>query len=94
MHHGTSPQPVNDESTEKKLAQATATELPSEAERDEQALARLGKKPILKVLKSSSLSSSMPLHVHGLTKSVFHAVVLLSGNVDPVSVIAVEGRRD
>ena len=32
-----------------KLPHLTETEVPSEAQRDEQALARLGKKPILKV---------------------------------------------
>ncbi|KAI4193767.1 MAG: hypothetical protein LQ350_008158 [Teloschistes chrysophthalmus] len=37
-----------DLATEKKRPLQTETEVPSEAERDEQALARLGKKPILK----------------------------------------------
>ena len=38
----------------KKTALTTETEVPSEAERDEQALARLGKKPILKVCSAHS----------------------------------------
>ncbi|KAL9598427.1 MAG: hypothetical protein Q9219_004517 [cf. Caloplaca sp. 3 TL-2023] len=42
------------DATEKKLAQSTATELPSLADRDEQALARLGKKPILKAILAGS----------------------------------------
>ena len=49
MNDTTSAQPVSDDLAEKKSANITATELSSKAERDEQALARLGKKPILKV---------------------------------------------
>lgn len=41
-----------DLATEKKRPLQTETEVPSEAERDEQALARLGKKPILKVFEN------------------------------------------
>ena len=40
---------LGDGDREKKLPQTVETEVPSEAERDAQALARLGKKPVLKV---------------------------------------------
>ena len=40
---------LRDGDGEKKLPQTVETEVPSEAERDAQALARLGKKPVLKV---------------------------------------------
>ena len=55
-----------------KLPRATETEVPSEAERDAQALARLGKKPILTVCPRHStrqngadltkLSAALPLY--------------------------------
>ena len=40
---------LGDGDREKKSPQTVETEVPSEAERDAQALARLGKKPVLKV---------------------------------------------
>ena len=40
---------LGDGDREKKIPQTVETEVPSEAERDAQALARLGKKPVLKV---------------------------------------------
>ena len=48
MGHSVELQTINDNGMEKS-PYTTETEVPSEAQRDAQALARLGKKPVLKV---------------------------------------------